>query len=359
MQYLRTVQCLCAFLSCGLLSLVYGGVTNPDISVIGQMRVFNTADTTDPNHDRGQFAFDETELVFDAYLNPYAKGTFVFAVVREEGIEVEEGFFQIMRGLPQGFAIKAGKYRTGFGKLNPVHPHAYPFAERFGVLAEYLPGEESYNEIGGQLSYLLPLPGTLASTISVDVLQGNSFKVDADESGQARPAVLGRWSNFFTLHGESSMEIGLSATQGTNHAVDGTTTTATGADAKAKLWLSSLSSLTLQAEFLGLNREYAAYNDEGVATGTESLTPNGGYFFADLSLRKRYNVGFSIERYQQATDEQPWNQSLGVFAGVALMEESTLFRLVLDHNQAGEGQDFNTITVQAVFSMGPHKVHQF
>jgi hypothetical protein len=359
MKYLSVAARLCVCLVCASLPAAFAGVTNPDISAIGQMRVFMTSDTTDPNHDRGQFSFDETEVVFDAYLNPFAKGTFVFSIAPEEGISVEEGYFQIVRGLPQGLAFKAGKYRVGFGKLNPAHDHSYPFIERFRVLAEYLPGDESYNEIGGQLSYVLPLPGSISSTVSADVLQGNSFRDPADESGQSRAAVLGRWSNFFTLKGESSMEVGLSATQGTNHAIEQTTTRVFGADAKAKLWFNPLNYLVLQAEYLRLDKEYTQYDDAGAALGTGKLTPSGGYFFADLNLRKRYNVGVDFERYQQATAEKAWNQAVGAFAGVSLMEETTLFRLVYNHYQPDAAQAYNTFTVQALFSMGPHKAHQF
>ena len=75
--------------ACLLISLVvHAGVTNPDISVIGQMRAFITDDSSNINHDRAQMSFDESELVFDAALNPVARGTFVFAVV-DEAIEVE------------------------------------------------------------------------------------------------------------------------------------------------------------------------------------------------------------------------------------------------------------------------------
>ncbi len=344
-----TLVCLLCF------RFAHAGVTNPDISVIGQMRTFITDDSSDVNHDRAQMSFDESELVFDAALNPFAHGTFVFAVVDEE-IEVEEGFLTLNKGLPTGLGLKFGKYRVGFGRLNSVHPHAYPFAERFNLLAAYLPGEESFNEIGGQVSYRIPFPGEVSSTISADVLQGNSFHPEEDES---RAAVLGRWSNFFMLGDESSIELGVSATNGVNNVAAKTTSTIVGFDAKAKLWFTPQRVLVLQSELLSLDYENAVTDDESGEALISHTRPVGGYLFADYTIKKRYDFGARIERYQELDAEKKWNQSVGVFAGLALMEETTMFRINWDHFTPYEGENVNTYTLQLVFSMGPHKPHQF
>ncbi|MBL0061060.1 MAG: hypothetical protein IPP40_06120 [bacterium] len=319
------------------------------------MRTFITDDSSDINHDRAQMSFDETELVFDAALNPFARGTFVFAVA-DEAIEVEEGFLTLNKGLPDGFGLKFGKYRVGFGKLNSVHPHAYPFPERFNVLAAYLPGEESFNEVGGQVSYRIPFPGDVSSTISADILQGNSFHPDEDES---RPAVLGRWSNFFMLGEESSIELGVSGTNGVNNVAANTTSTIMGVDAKAKLRFSPQRVLVLQGEALTLDREDATVDEESGAVSTSHVRPIGGYLFADYSIKKRYNIGARMERYQRPDADKAWDQSFGVFAGLALMEETTLFRVNWDHFSPDAEDAVNTFTLQVIFSMGPHKPHQF
>jgi hypothetical protein len=348
-----------------LLTIVRGidakaGVTNPDLSVLGQMRTFMTDNPNDLNRNRAQISFDETEIGIEAYLNPYAKGTFVLSVA-DGGIEVEEGYMQLLRGLPGGLTFKAGKYRVGFGKLNSMHPHAYPFIDRFRVLAAYLPGDEAYNEVGGQLSYRLPLPGDLSSTVSFDVLQGNSFH--PDESNLSRPALLARWSNFFMLNEESSMELGVSATQGVNNVALKANTSIYGIDVKAKLWFSPLDVLVLQAEFLALDRDIASLDSVTGDISRAHTRPVGGYLFADYLTKKRYEMGAKYERFQEpdlsGSGAMPWDQSAGLFAGFALMEETTLFRLNWDRFIPNNGQGFNTFTFQILFSMGPHKAHQF
>ena len=333
---------------------LWAGVTNPNISVIGIMRLYTTNDSTDVNHDRAQISLDETEIQADAALNPFANGTFVFAIA-DGGIDVEEGYFTIVRGLPRGFGFKAGKYRVGFGKLNPVHDHAYPFIDRFRVLAAYLPGHESYNEIGGQVSYRLPFPGDVSSTVSADVFQGNSFHPNEDGS---RPAWLGRWSNFFLVKDPSALELGVDVSQGTNNVAAKTMTTLYGADAKLKWWFNARDFVVLQAEVLGMDRE-----DPDSLGGVSHRKPFGGYLFGDYTLRKIYNFGVKYERFERpqldANGNKPWDQSTGAWAGLALLEETTLFRFNWDRFVPKGAQVYNTFTVQALWSMGPHKAHQF
>jgi len=64
--------------------------------------------------------------MLDAALNPYLTGAFVLSL-GTKSIEIEEAYASVIRGLPLNLGLKAGKYRLGFGRLNPMHPHAYPF----------------------------------------------------------------------------------------------------------------------------------------------------------------------------------------------------------------------------------------
>lgn len=355
------------------------GVVNPNISVIGQPFIHWIDDPTDPAHNRAVLDPGEVETVFDAYLNPYANGTFVMSL-GEGGMELEEGYFQLFRGLPGGLAIKGGKYRMGFGKLNPQHPHAYPFADRFRVLANYLPGDESLNETAVQVSGRIPAPGDFSLTASADWMQGDSFRIEREPSGASndplitgvgddpdapRAAVLGRLAGFAGIGDRSGLEVGVSGTQGTNNVAAGTHTTVFGADAKAKLWNSAFSYLILQAEFLHQSRENAGWDSTASYTKNK-VTSNGGYLYADYNFKTRYNLGGGYERYQEPIADGPWDQAFKAWVGFALLEETTAFRLDWDHFSPGtpsgatESPDaVNTVTLRVIFSMGPHKAHQF
>ncbi len=364
---------------------LHAGVVNPDISVVGQPSLGLTDDSQVPDAKRVRLDVGETELVFDSYLNPYARGIFILSLA-QGGLDLEEGYFTIFRGLPGGLNLKGGKYRVGFGKLNPAHPHANPFAESFRVLRTYLPGDESFSETGISLSERLPAPGDMSLTATIDWLQGDTFRrervVDEagiaagdprdtyasgpDRSGETRPAFVGRISGFTMVGERSGLEFGLSATQGTNNVAASARTRVYGADLKAKLWNSSQSYLVLQGELLKLDREDASWDSEMKTYVKDKVSPMGGYIFADYNFAIRYNAGASFESYQSDIADKVWNKAVGLFAGFALMEETTAIRLDWNHFMPGtpEGADqsrdaINTVTLRVIYSMGPHKAHQF
>jgi hypothetical protein len=358
------------------------GVINPDISVLGQPFMRWTNDAGDPSPRRVTLDPGEVELVYDSYLNPYARGYFVTSLSSDD-FELEEGYFTLLRGLPGGLALKGGKYRVGFGKLNPMHPHAVPFAERPRVLAAYLPGDEAFNETGISLSERLPLPGSFSLTASGDWLQGDSFRIPrtadgstgdpleadpagGDRAGEARPAFVGALSGFGAIGARSGYEVALSATGGTNNVAAGTRTLVYDAAAKLKLWTAANSFLLLQGELLKLDRDDAGWDSTTSAYTSTRVRPLGGCLFADYNFGPRYDAGLSYERYQQPTAQRTWNQTVGAFVGLALMEETTSFRLEWNRFLPGRppggttaAEAVHTLTLRVIYSMGPHKAHQF
>ena len=377
------------FCSCALLALALAaphgaraGVTNPDISVIGQPTLTWNDVPGDPARKRPVFDVGETEFVFDAALNPYAKGFFTLSLADGQA-EVEEGYFSLLRGLPGDIQLKGGKYRVGFGKLNPAHPHTYPFAERFGVLAAYLPGDEALSETGLDVSYRLPLPGSISVTAYGDVLQGDSFRiartpsgspndpldadpVDGDRASEPRTAWVGRLASFIGVGDRSGIELGLSATQGTNNVAAEARTMVIGGDFKAKMWTSASAYLLVQAEVLHLDRDSALWDALSPRYTRFKSKANGVYLFADYNWKQRYNAGASFEAFESPQEHANVQTAAGLFAGLALMEETTAFRLDWRRvNPAPLGllathlPIVHQLTLRVIYSMGPHKAHQF
>jgi hypothetical protein len=356
------------------------GVVNPNISVIGQPFMRWNDNAEDPSHNHATLNLGEVEGVFDAYLNPYASGTFVLTF-DEHGAGVEEGYFQLLRGLPLGLALKGGKYRVPFGKVNPFHPHAYPYADRWRVLSSYLPGDEALNETGLEVSKRLPAPGDFSLTAYADWFQGDTFRIARTPSGAAndplvtgagddadtpRAAALGRLAGFAGIGDRSGLELGLDAVTGINNVAADARTTVIGADAKAKLFRNDTSYIVLQGEFLRQLLDVAGWDSTSAAYTTQRVNSNGGYLYADYNFKIRYNLGGGYERYRRPVADGPWDQAFKLWAGLSLMEETTAFRLDWDHympgnpDAAGPQPDaINTVTLRAIFSMGPHKAHQF
>lgn len=330
----------------------YAGVTNPDISAIGQVLSGYTDDAASPNPEQPTLQIGEAEIIFDAYLNPFLKGWFTIAG-GEDGFALEEGYASLVKGLPWGLAMKAGKYRLGFGKLNPYHPHTYPFIDSPRSLQSLLFGEEGFNETGVQVSALLPTPGKWASTLSGDIIEGKQFH--EDEEGRTRLGWLARWSNDILLGECTILQAGVSGASGTDNLERETRAYLMGADVKAKFILSAFSQLTLQAEAV-------MKQSHSVDTLTASFPEenrSGFYAYADYRYHTRWNGGMLYEQWEPEDRLKGVDRAIKVFAGFSVLEESTLLRLGYERFLPEELDPVNTVTLQLVFSMGPHKPHQF
>jgi hypothetical protein len=336
------------------LTEVFAGVTNPDISAIGQLFGTYTDDTLVKTHDKGTLTLGETEINLDAALNPYFKGAFVLSIDGNGGISVEEAYAAMVRGLPFNLALKAGKYRLNFGKLNQTHPHAYPFLRTPRVLsadrAKLLPGEESFNDVAVEASALIPIVGSWVITPSADFLEGASFHPE-------EPAIAHAWlvhvaNSFFA--GPAACDIGASVTRGTTNVAENTTTLVWGLDAKTKITGSSLYSLTVGSEYLYKSSEIAD------TVGAKSRDDRYGFYvYADNRFFTRYNAGVLYEQYQNPGDRTAIDRAIKPFVGFSVLEESTLIRASYEYFISAKSQKTTTVEVQLLFSMGPHKAHQF
>jgi hypothetical protein len=351
---LRHVWYLLPFTLFLLLKNAHAGVTNPDISAIGQLSLSSTADSTSTSLEKPVLGLGEVELVLDAALNPYLNGSFVFAM-SQEGFEIEEAYASVIRGLPLGMGFKGGKYRIGFGRLNPAHPHTYPFMRTPDVLdpniAKLLPGEEGFNDVGLQVSSMIPVSGSYAVVVSVDLLQGDSFHPDTSTTDFGWVA---RVVNSFIVADQSPTELGLSCSQGTNDPVNNTKSVIAGVDVKTKIAVSPTVNLTAQGEII---YKYAAHEDSLHVVSHEKRT--GFYVFVDTRFQGHYNAGVLYEQYTSPLDESHIDYGIKPFIGFNLLEESTILRLAYECFIPHATQAVNSVEVQFLFSMGPHKAHIF
>jgi len=322
---------------------------NPDITALGQVLGGITDDPASVNPEKPTLAIGEAELVLSAYLNPFIKAWFTLAG-GEDGIGLEEAYASMVKGLPWGLGIKAGKYRLGFGNLNPVHPHAYPFIDAPRSLQSLLFGEEGFNETAVQASILLPTPGDWASMLSADLIEGRSFH--GDES--TRLGWLGRWSNDFLPGDKVALQAGLSGATGIDDVGRETRAYLGGADMKARFYLPASSHLTLQGEAV-IRRFHTAGEEEE----PEIELRSGFYAFADYRFRTRFNAGALYERWEGEEDPENADRAFRLYAGYAVLEESTVLRLAYERHLPAGGEAVNSVAVQLLFSMGPHKPHRF
>lgn len=349
---------------------------NPDISIIPRFLV-----TTDDGgklasgireFGRPDFAFQELEIAIQAYLNPYAKGDVILTLpgpdVERGKLGVEELYASVFRGLPADLNTRIGKYRAEFGKLNLMHPHAWPFITQ-PLVAERFIGEEGLNDLGISFSVLLPT-GETYTRLTFDVLRGRAVGgvTGIADSTSTKPYYSNtvRLSSFFTLTDESDLELGLSGYTGIHDPYSRERFWYTNLDFKYKYRPSSYTSLTLQGEYL-LNMRTAVQDRDLKPLGDQSgapvsLTTSGWYLYADYQFHKIFSAGGRVDVAESPYSKNDKANAFSLFLGYYPVEETLGLRLEYQNKRfemPGLSQSVNTIALQVLFSMGPHKAHPF
>ena len=110
----------------------------------------------DPSDAKEGFTVQEIEIAAQAALDPYLEGAIFLTIPNLDGIEVEEGYL-VTTSLPANLQIKAGTFRSQFGRNNTQHLHMQNFTRR-PLMTALLFGADGLRGPGAQLSLLLPLP---------------------------------------------------------------------------------------------------------------------------------------------------------------------------------------------------------
>ena len=362
---------------------------NPDISVITDVRAFTTNDAADPKEGKLQLDLQHLEAAIQGYLNPYVRAD-VYVGYHAGSFELEEAWATVLRGLPGGLQLRAGKYRVDFGKLNLLHPHAYSFLDAPLLHRAYL-GEEGLADVGVNLNWQIPV-GSAALTLSGNVLKGDFAKFDEhDHAGhalmardtfrarafqEAEPEAvqtdLGysqRLSLFLPTGVYAGVEVGANALQGKLDTLTGREMTLFGVDAKYRWAPNKYRSLTVQGEWIRSRRDLLHHHPaeawRRLAEGEEHdeierLTAAGFFAFFDYRFAQRFNLGAIVERFDDPEEADVTGKRAGVFAGVQVMEETTMLRLLLRRTDGtGMHAPVREGILQLVFSLGPHKAHWF
>ena len=368
---------------------------NPDISLIG---TFNTTmDFTKGSPEKGKLNFEmpEMELFVESYLNPYARAAGNIAY--EEGeFSVEELYANIVRGLPLDAQIKAGKYLVGFGQLNIVHPHAWSFVGRPLFHQVYF-GPDGFNDIGFNFSFILPTE-SFYSNLDLGIFKGDAIgKGELSEPTQEEiadfrgrsPIFVGRLGTFFSLSDYSNLGIGLDGSYGVHSKVDywsedlqnvseSLTYTYLGIDFKYKFRPDDYTALTIQGEGIFNHRNVLREGFRILNAPTyftKRIDTYGAFIYIDYLFNKMYSFGAKYDYTNGiigdepsintlSNDDQNSTHGLTGWFGYYPVEHTLAFRLnfgyMFYHYADGTSHDGSTmVTLQMIFSLGPHKAHPF
>jgi hypothetical protein len=288
---------------------------NPDFSVIldgdmgYQRRAPHFLSGDDPDlfaeaarHALG-FTVQEVELAFSAIVDPYFKGEVYLTIPNLQGIEVEEAF-ATTTSLPWNLQVKAGSFRSAFGRQNGQHLHVQDFTRRPLINAALL-GPDGMRGPGVEVSWLAPLPFFL-------VLVGEAFSLrpgPADESqaipqpvptfggdSSAHPTLAAEAKTFFPLTETWSLTSGLSFASGKSAGLLPPGGIAVGVGRDSQLFGADVylrwkpTSVALGYESLAFQAE-AILRHMGTGDGFESEWDGGAYAQIVAQFARRWFLG--------------------------------------------------------------------
>ncbi len=340
-------------------------LSNPDISVVGDVRVVGRSqETADSTAERQlSFEFEELELDFNAYLNPYMRAD-VFIGIHGTGpeVDVEEAVMTVLRGLPANLQFSVGQYLLDFGKINPQHAHQWSWMER-PLMHRTMLGDEGLKALGARLTTLIPIGesalGLSASAFSGSAFEGHEHEEDEEEEEEEAPEIMGsgRVSLFHQFTDSWSSEMGVSYLAGNYDPVEPLSVSMGAVDWKLRWRPDAYRAFVLLAEVMQSDREV---EPDSLATSIPSVDAWGTFTSAELQWRKRWSGGAFFDWTQDATVEDAETTAVGGFVDFWPVEDTARIGLVYRHETSDlYAHDNNTVTLQFVWGMGPHKVHTF
>ena len=144
-------------------------VLNPDIAVIGD---FIGAAGYGANRAIPSLEMHESEIAFQAILDPYARADFFFSF-GENSVTLEEGYITFP-ALPGHLQLRVGKMRSAFGKVNTLHNHVLPWIDRPLVSYNLVGGEDGIDDAGLSLSRVFAGPKDLFFESTAQMFRGDS-----------------------------------------------------------------------------------------------------------------------------------------------------------------------------------------
>jgi hypothetical protein len=126
--------------------------------------------------DRG-FSLGESELNFQANIDPALYGNLTLAVEGSGTVSVEEAFIQTT-SLPYGFTARAGRFFSGIGYMNEQHAHTWDFADTALPYRAFL--DTQFGDDGVQLRWLAPTDFFLE--FGTEAFRGDSFPAGGQAS---------------------------------------------------------------------------------------------------------------------------------------------------------------------------------
>jgi hypothetical protein len=346
---------------------------------------------TDVSPGKRGLSLGESELAITSNIDHLFRGTLITAISPDtDTIGVEEAYIQTL-GLSSGFTIKAGRFFSGVGYLNQIHPHAWDFTD--APLANKVFLGSQLGEDGVQLKWVAPT--NLYWDLGAELGRGRAFP--AGPAGGRNKNGFGS-SNLFTHFGgdigaSTAWQTGISylmtsPRDRTYDDVDSTGAPVTNSfSGKSRLlvldgvlkWAPDGNATDNSFKLQG---EYFRRNEDGRLTFNQTLSgayksrQSGWYLQGVYQFLPAWRVGYRYDKLDSGTT------TLGLIDSRALRaadfpilgsynpkrntvmvdwspSEFSRVRLQFARDYARMGAPDNQIFLQYIVSLGAHGAHRF
>jgi hypothetical protein len=315
---------------------------NPDTSAIG-----NFVGVAGPSPGSGEpsLSLQESELSFQAVVDPYARADF-FLTFGPEEVGIEEGYITFPT-LPGGLLMKVGKMREAFGRVNTEHPHTLPFAD-LPLISRNLLGGEALSDSGISVARLVPIPWFFLEATG-QVYRGESDVFQAPTRSDLQ--YVGRLRAYQDISESTNLDVGGSIAYGNNGVTADSKTRLLGADATLR-WRPLQRSIYTSV----LARGEAAWSRREEPAGTVSAF--GAYGYLGYQFARRWTAGVRLDSSERAETAGVRDRG-GSFILTYKPSEFSLVRAQYRRTTFGEEKPVNELLFQFLFAIGAHGAHPF
>jgi hypothetical protein len=321
-------------------------VLNPDIAVIGDFlgAAGNAAGRPTP-----ALEMHETELALQAILDPYARADF-FITFGEQGVSLEEGFITFP-AIPGGFQLRVGKMRAAFGKVNTMHNHVLPWADRPLVTQNLVGGEDGIDDAGFAVSRIIPAPKGIFLEGTAQIFRGDSEGLFHAYS-RSDVSTVEHLRAYRDISESTNIDLGASYSRGHSTIGPDVINQLYGVDATLRwkpLRRAIYHSFVGRSEFIWSR----------IAQPTAVTTPFGYYVSGDYQFARRWFAGGRFDRSQRLNNLTLLRDTGGSLVLTYWPSEFSQIRAQLRRTAYGDNRTANEILFQFLFSIGAHGAHPF
>jgi len=322
---------------------------NPDISAIGD---FISVAGHNPVQPSPSLEMHESELGFQAIIDPYARGDF-FLSFGEEGVTLEEGYITFT-ALPGGFVAKVGKMRSAFGKVNTLHNHVLPWVDRPLVTNNMVGGEDGIDDAGVSIQRILPAPKGIFLEATGQLFRGDSGTAQSpvfQSSSKSDVSAVAHLRSYKDITESTNLDLGLSYARGHNNLGSNFLTQLYGIDATVRwkpLRRSIYHSFVGRSELIWSQRQQLPFEQRAF----------GFYTSGDYQLGRRWFVGGRFDRSDRSEFANLTDQGASAVLTYWPSEFSQVRGQYRFTHYAGS-IDTHELLMQVMFSLGAHGAHPF